>query len=47
MTLESSIIRIVFATVAIGMGVDIPHIREIIHIGPPSSVQQYFQETGS
>ena len=46
MTSESSIIRIVFATVAIGMGVDIPHIREVIHIGPPSSVQQYFQETG-
>ena len=46
MTSESSIIRIVFATVAIGMGVDIPNIREVIHIGPPSSVQQYFQETG-
>ena len=39
-------VRVIFATVAIGMGVDIPSIREIIHVGPPSSVQQYFQETG-
>ena len=46
LTSELSTIRIIFATVAIGMGVDIPSIREIIHIGPPSSIQQYFQETG-
>ena len=31
---------------AIGMGVDIRDIRQIIHIGPPSSVNAYFQETG-
>ena len=42
----SSTIRVIFATVAIGMGVDIPCIREIIHVGPPASIQQYFQETG-
>jgi superfamily II DNA helicase RecQ len=38
-----SVVRVVFATVAIGMGVDIP---EFIHIGPPSTVKAYFQETG-
>lgn len=42
----TSIIRVVFAAVAIGMGVDIPDIRQVIHIGPPCSVKAYFQETG-
>jgi superfamily II DNA helicase RecQ len=41
-----SVLHVVFATVAIGMGVDIPDIREVIHIGPPSTVKAYFQETG-
>ena len=43
---QESTIRVVFATVAIGMGVDIPDIRQIIHVGPPCSVKAYFQETG-
>ena len=43
---RTSIIRVVFATIAIGMGVDIPDIRQVIHIGPPCSVKAYFQETG-
>ena len=43
---RESIVCVVFATVAIGMGVDIPDIRQIIHIGPPCSVKAYFQETG-
>ncbi|CAB4006584.1 Hypothetical predicted protein [Paramuricea clavata] len=43
---KEGIVRVVFATVAIGMGVDIRDIRQIIHIGPPSSVKAYFQETG-
>ena len=46
MSSEAGIVRVVFATVAIGMGVDIRDIRQIIHIGPPSSVNAYFQETG-
>ena len=41
-----SIIRVVFATVAIGMGVDIPDIRQVIHVVPPCSMKAYFQETG-
>ena len=28
------------------MGVDIPDIRKVIHIGPPRTVKGYFQETG-
>lgn len=39
-------IRIVFATVAMGMGVDIPDIRNVIHVSPPCSIKAYFQETG-
>ena len=41
-----SIVRVVFATVAIGMGEDIPDIRQVIHVGPPHTVKAYFQETG-
>ena len=43
---SKSKIRVVFATVAIGMGVDIRSIRQVIHIGPPRSIREYFQETG-
>ena len=39
-------LRVVFATVAMGMGVDIPAIKNIIHIGPPGTVREYMQETG-
>ena len=38
--------RVVFATMALGMGVNIPSVREVIHIGPPRSVREYFQEAG-
>ncbi len=40
------VIRVVFATIDIGMGVDIPDIRHVIHVGPPNSVKAYVQETG-
>lgn len=39
-------LRVVFATIAMGMGVDIPSIRNIIHIGSPRTVKEYMQETG-
>ena len=41
-----STVRVVFATVAMGMGVDIPNIHQVIHIGPPCNVKAYFQKTG-
>ena len=39
-------LRVVFATVAMGMGVDIPLVRQIIHIGPPHTMRAFLQETG-
>ena len=42
----SSKLRVIFATVALGMGIDIPCIRHVIHIGPPHSIRENFQETG-
>lgn len=38
--------RVLFATVAFGMGIDIPNIRHVIHIGVPKTMEEYFQETG-
>ena len=35
-----------FVTVAIGMGVDIPSITQVIYLGPPRTIPEYFQETG-
>jgi ATP-dependent DNA helicase RecQ len=39
-------VRLVFATVALGMGLDAPSVRRIIHFKPPVSIEQYMQETG-
>lgn len=32
-------LRIVFATEALGMGIDIADIRQIVHIGPPVDLE--------
>jgi bloom syndrome protein len=39
-------LRIVLATSAFGMGIDISDIRVIIHWGPPSNLEEYVQESG-
>lgn len=38
--------RVLFVTVAFGIGVDVPNIRRVIHIGVPKTMEEYFQETG-
>ena len=44
-TSSNSTIRVIFATEAMGMGVDISSIQRVILIGTPDTIQQYFQET--
>jgi ATP-dependent DNA helicase RecQ len=39
-------IRLVFATVALGMGVNAPSITQIIHCRPPTTLEKYMQEIG-
>ena len=43
--LESPL-RVVCATVAFGMGIDCPNVREVIHLGVPDDTESYIQETG-
>ncbi|KAF2008295.1 P-loop containing nucleoside triphosphate hydrolase protein, partial [Aaosphaeria arxii CBS 175.79] len=38
--------RVIVATSALGMGVDIPDIRLIIHADPPRTLLEYAQESG-
>ena len=37
-------VRIVFATMALGMGVDFKNLDFIVHYGAPKSLEDYFQE---
>lgn len=39
-------LRVVIATVAFGMGIDCPHVRQVVHLGSPSDRSSYIQETG-
>ena len=39
-------LRIVIATIAFGMGLDVPNIRQVIHWGPSDDTESYIQETG-
>ena len=40
------IVRVVFATIALGMGIDLKNVNTIIHYGAPRSLEDYFQESG-
>ena len=39
-------LRIVIATIACGMGIDCPDVRQIIHWGVPDDAEMYIQESG-
>ena len=42
----NGVMRVVFATVALGMGVNLAGLNAIIHYGAPRSSEDYFQECG-
>lgn len=39
-------VRLVLATVALGMGLDSPSIERVIHSRPPTTLEKYVQEIG-
>ena len=43
---RDSHLRLVIATIAFGMGVDLPDVRQVISVGCPDDVESYIQETG-
>ena len=43
---EDGVVRFVFATVALGMGVNFKGLNRTIHYAAPTSVEDYFQESG-
>ena len=42
----SGVVRVVFCTVALGMGVNFADLNYVIHYGAPRSIEDYFQECG-
>lgn len=42
----TSVLRVVIATVAFGMGLDCPNFRKLFHWGQPDNIESYLQETG-
>ncbi len=46
LTDPDGVVRVVFATMALGMGIDCVGLKQTIHYGAPRSIDDYFQESG-
>ncbi|XP_071961250.1 ATP-dependent DNA helicase RecQ-like [Antedon mediterranea] len=42
----NGVIRVLFSTIAFGMGMDVKGLQTVIHLGPPADLDDYLQETG-
>ncbi len=46
LTKNDGVVRVVFATMALGMGIDCVSLTQTIHCGAPRSIDDYYQESG-
>jgi hypothetical protein len=43
---EDGHVRVLFCTIAFGMGIDVKGVTRVVHIGPSSEIEDYLQESG-